>query len=314
MNGLRTAAQEGTFARKGRGKSRSSIVLVDAAYDILSEIQPASVRAVCYRLLVRELISSMAKGETSKVSKQLTWAREVGRIPWQWIVDETRAPETVAQWEDPQSVIESACAQYRKDYWQLQPNRVEVWSEKGTVRGTLKPVLEKYGVTFRVMHGYGSATALHDIAEETANNGKPLTVLYVGDWDPSGLHMSEVDLPDRLARYGGHATITRVALDESDVADNTELPFFAAQTKQGDSRYAWFIKKYGPRCWELDALPPPVLRERIEAKILSLIDEDAWGHLIGIEAAERESMKGVLETWNGISGLGAEYSHGGDQA
>ena len=73
-----------------------------------------------------------------------------------------------------------------------------MWSEKGTVRGTLAPVLNKYGVTFRVMHGYGSATALHAIAEASAVSDKPLTVLYVGDWDPSGLHMSEIDLPDRL--------------------------------------------------------------------------------------------------------------------
>lgn len=301
--------------RHGRGKSQASLALIDAAYDILEEIQPATVRAVCYRLFVLKLIKSMAKGETSKVSKQLTWAREQGRIPWEWIVDETRAPERIAQWSEPLEIIEAACGQYRKDYWQSQVHRVEVWSEKGTVRGTLEPVLKKYGVTFRVMHGYGSATALHDIAQETANNEKPLTVLYVGDWDPSGMNMSEIDLPDRLARYGGHATITRVALDESDVNDDTELPSFEAYTKQGDSRYEWFVENYGRACWELDALPPPDLRERVEAAILALIDTDAWDRLMRIETVERESMKGVLETWKkSISGPGAKYPGRGDQA
>ena len=47
---------------------------------------------------------------------------------------------------------------YRRDYWNQQPVRVEVWSEKGTVRGVLQPVLDEYGVGFRVMHGFGSAT------------------------------------------------------------------------------------------------------------------------------------------------------------
>ena len=301
----------GHDVRRGRGKSAKSLALIDAAYDILEEIQPATVRAVCYRLFVLKLIKNMSKGETSKVSKQLTWAREEGRIPWEWIVDETRAPERIAQWDHPKDIIEAACRQYRKDYWSAQPNRVEVWSEKGTVRGTLAPVLDKYGVTFRVMHGYGSATALHDIAEDTARNDKPLTVLYVGDWDPSGMNMSEVDLPERLERYGGDADIVRVALNEDDVGDDTDLPWFEAETKFGDSRYQWFVANYGPRCWELDALSPPVLRERVEDAILELIDQDAWDHLIDIEAAERESMKTVLDSWQkSISGPDAKYSPG----
>lgn len=291
MSDQHDEAPSGGDARKrGRGKSQKSLALIDAAHDILEEIQPATVRAVCYRLFVLKLIKSMAKSETGKVSKQLTWAREVGLIPWEWIVDETRAPERVAQWHDPESIMRAAAQQYKKDYWEPQAHRVEVWSEKGTVRGTLAPVLEKYRVTFRVMHGYGSATALHDIAEDTASNAKPLTVLYVGDWDPSGLHMSEVDLPERLGRYGGKAHIVRVALDESDVDHDTELPSFEADTKQGDSRYEWFVKNYGSRCWELDALSPPELRERVEAEIVALLDMDAWEHVAHIEAVELDSM------------------------
>lgn len=285
-------------AKHGRGKAQKSLDLIDAAFKILEEIQPATVRAVCYRLFVLMRIESMSKGETGKVSKQLTWAREEGVIPWAWIVDETRAPESIAQWNNPEEVIRAACAQYRKDYWQAQANRVEVWSEKGTVRGTLAPVLDKYGVTFRVMHGYGSATVLHDIAEETAANDKPLTVLYVGDWDPSGMNMSEHDLPERLDRYGGRATIVRVALDQFDVGG---LPSFDAETKRGDSRYRWFVDNHGPRFWELDALSPVILRKRVEDRILGLLNIDAWNHAIGIEAAERESMKTVLTSWKRIS-------------
>jgi len=303
----------------GRGKSQKSLAMVDVAREILEEIQPATVRAVCYRLFVLKLIKSMAKSETSKVSKQLTWAREQGRIPWEWIVDETRAPERIAQWDDPESIMLAAAKQYKKDYWETQANRVEVWSEKGTVRGTLAPVLEKYRVTFRVMHGYGSATAIHDIAEETARHDKPLTVLYVGDWDPSGMNMSEIDLPARLARYGGKAKIIRIALDESDVDDDTELPWFEAQDKQGDSRYEWFVESYGRRCWELDALPPPELRARVEAKIVALLDMDAWNHVAHIEAVELESMANGVASFarvvsKSISRQVTKYSDRGDQA
>src|SRR5262249_25881833 len=106
---------------------------------------------------------------------------------------------------------------YRRGRWELQPHRVEVWSEKGTVRGTLAPVLARYGSAFRVMHGHGSATALHEAAEESQADGTPRIILYRGDWDPSGMHMSQIDIPERLARYRGAAEVTRVALAGDEV-------------------------------------------------------------------------------------------------
>jgi hypothetical protein len=300
-----------TTQRKGRGKSAESIALITAAIAILGEIQPASVRAVCYRLFVQKLIPNMSKGSTDKVSKQLVYARESGMLPWSWVVDETREAERISSWNNPEEIISAAVRGYRKDYWTMQPHWVEVWSEKGTIRGTLAPVLQKYGVTFRVMHGYGSATSVHGIAQETGDNEKPLTVLYVGDWDPSGMQMSEADLPDRLQRYGGAATIKRVALDECDVQDDTDLPYFEATSKGMDPRYKWFTERYGHRCWEVDALPPPVLRKRVESAILELLDTDAWLHARRIEDAETESMRTVLGTWKSISGQASKYSEGG---
>lgn len=297
-------------AGAGRGKSKKSVALITASIAILNEIQPASVRAVCYRLFIQKLIASMAKTSTDRVSKQLVYAREIGALRWGWIVDETREAERIASWDSPEEIISTAVDQYRKDYWTMQPNRVEVWSEKGTIRGTLAPVLKKYGVTFRVMHGYGSATAIHGIAKETSENDKPFTVLYVGDWDPSGMQMSEVDLPDRLQRYGGAATIKRVALNECDVQNDTELPHFEATSKGKDPRYKWFTERYGHRCWEVDALSPVVLRERVEAEILALLDADKWNHAVGIEAAEIESMQSVLGTWKSISRQATKYSPG----
>lgn len=195
---------------RGRGKSRRSLALIEATRAILSEIQPASVRAVCYRLFVLGLISSMAKSETSRVSKQITWAREHGLIAWGSIVDETREAERISAWENPAAYVETVKGAYRRDRWADQPDWIEVWSEKGTIRGTLAPVLHNYGVTFRVMHGFASSTAVHQIAEETRRAAKRLTVFYVGDWDPSGMHMSALDLPSRLARYKGEATIVRL--------------------------------------------------------------------------------------------------------
>lgn len=298
--------ENGTGARTGRGKSAKNLALIAAAREIAEDCNPISVRGIAYKLFSRGLIASMAKPETQKVSVQLTDARELGIIPWEWIVDETREAERVTLWSNPDEIIRAAVRGYRRDYWREQPHWVEVWSEKGTVRGVLRPVLEKYGVTFRVHHGFSSATALHDIAVETANATKPLTVLYAGDYDPSGMAMSEMDLPGRIARYEGRATLCRIALR----ADDTDgLPSFPASSKQADSRYRWFVERYGDRCWELDAMDPNALRERVESAIRGLIDGPAWDWACEVESAEVASMENFHAAWEAsISGLGHKYS------
>jgi hypothetical protein len=190
---------------------------------------------------------------------------------------------------------------YRRDRWAMQPVTVEVWSEKGTMRSTLAPVLRAYGVTFRVLHGFNSATQVYAVAQETQRTPKPLHAFYVGDWDPSGMYMSEVDLPERLERYGGALTLTRLALTEEDTAVDT-LPGFAADTKTTDSRYQWFVRNYGLRCWEVDALSPPILRTRVEAAIGGMLDMQAWARAETTERAERRSMQAFFRTWKSIQG------------
>jgi hypothetical protein len=83
-----------------RGKGKASLDLIEAAKEVLTEIQPASVRAVCYRLFVRKLIKDMSKGSVDRVGVQLVYAREKGIIPWEWIVDETRGLESIKCWKD----------------------------------------------------------------------------------------------------------------------------------------------------------------------------------------------------------------------
>jgi hypothetical protein len=247
----------------------------------------------------------MEKASTSRVSKQLTWAREHCLIPWEWVVDETREAERVAAWRDPEAFVEDVQGAYRRDRWTNQPRSIEIWSEKGTIRGTLAPVLREYGVTFRVMHGFASSTALHQVDEETQRRPQALQVFYVGDWDPSGLHMSAVDIPSRLARYGARVHLVRVALLQEDLSN---LPSFAAATKRRDPRHGWFTTEYGSRCWELDALSPVTLRNRVAEAITDQIDWSAWEQGAIAERAECESLRSILGSWPGISRQGSKCS------
>jgi hypothetical protein len=299
----------GKTREPGRGKSQASMTLINAAHNILAAIQPAPVRAVCYRLFIDGLIRDMGKNSTGKVSKQLVWARENNMIPWHWIVDEHRRVERATMWDNTGEIVDACVASYRRDNWREQPVWIQVWSEKGTVRGSLKPILDRYGVGFQVAHGYQGASIMHDIAEQSGSSAVPLTIIYVGDFDPSGMHMSEVDIPSRLARYNGIATVKRVALTASDLAG---LPGFPATDKKKDSRYSWFTERYGQKCVELDALSPAILRDRVEAAIIELMDMDAWNRSLMVEKAEIGALNHYHDSWKrSISSLAAKYSDTG---
>ena len=105
----------------------------------------------------------------------------------------------------------------------------------------------------------------------------------------------------RIARYGGAiGHIRRLAITSEDTAQTT-LPWFPAISRRKDPRFEWYARRYGQRCWELDALSPafsvPALRRRLPGRI----DMEAWGRAEVVERAELDSPVTVLTAWPGIS-------------
>jgi hypothetical protein len=295
---LKKASQEQIEAslKKVRGRSKRTLTLIEAMKKIAQETHPITGRGIGYKLFAGGLIDSM--NEMNVVYRALKIAREEDTIPCDWIVDETRELELVSTWANP-----SQCADgffYRRDLWQSQPKNVEVWSEKGTVRGVLWPVLARLGVGFRVLHGFSSATTVWDVSNRGIDD-RPLVALYIGDFDPSGLCMSEHDPPQRIGEYGGdHIELRRIAL----TADQTgSLRSFPAESKSKDTRFKWFTKNYGHQCWELDAMDPRDLRSLVENEINALIDRDLWQQQEIHQEREKKSIESLLRWWANVETL-----------
>jgi hypothetical protein len=275
--------------------AQRSLDLIEAMYTVTEAAQPITGRGIGYKLFASGLIPSMERAEMQRVYRLLKEAREQGHIPWAWIVDETRELERVSTWANPAAYARAVARSYRRDFWDQQPVRVMVVSEKGTVRGLLRPVLDHFAVGFQVMHGFSSATIVYDISRD--DDGRPLIILYVGDFDPSGMYMSEKDLPNRFSKYdGNHVTTRRIALTRKQVKG---LPSFPAADKRKDPRYKWFRSNYGDRCWELDAMDPNDLRVCVERAIVALIEPVVWQRCEIINQAERESLQTILQKWGG---------------
>jgi hypothetical protein len=278
--------------RGERGRSRTTLDLIDTCIKIIEPCQPITVRGVAYKLFVAGIIDSMAVKNTQKVSRILKDAREEGLIPWEWIVDDSRELERQPSWANLEEYARVVELSYRRDFWADQGFRVIVISEKSTVGGVLRPTLDSYGVPFFAAHGFNSATKVLELAEEIAEDSRHHVFLYVGDFDPSGLHMSEVDLPNRLKRYGADDfTFERIAVTSIDLAG---LPSFSVTTKDEDPRFKWYVENYHPTlAWELDAMDPKHLRKRVHAAIVPYIDREMWERHKTIEEAQRKTTRMV---------------------
>lgn len=284
----------GQRRRGQRGIAKNTVELLDRAKTIIEEVEPITVRGVCYRLFVEGLIPSMGKKYTAKISRLLVRAREQGIIPWEWIVDESRSLESEPSWLDIKQYADVVKRSYRKDYWRYQERKVIIISEKATVSGILRPVLEEYGVPFMALHGFNSATKVHELAAESAADERMHVFLYVGDYDCSGMHMSEKDLPQRLGKYGANAfEFRRIALIDDDLDD---LPSFEA--KEFDPRYRWYVEMFGEEAWELDAMNPNVLRKRVADSLGEYIDTVSWAQCKVVEAAEQETVRKIAARMN----------------
>ena len=271
------------------GKHAKTLELLDLARAILADGHPMTVRQVYYQLVSRQVIENK-RTAYQKVSDLLVDARKSGAIPWGWVEDRLRRPRAVGMWRDLADFAETARRAYRRDVWAAQSVYIEVWLEKDALSGIFEDVLRDYGVTLNVGRGYDGWDSIHNAAVRYAQRGCPVTVLYFGDFDPSGEDMVR-SLRDRLGELGSDPEIIKCALTPDDVTRYNLPPDFAKRT---DSRAAAFIEQHGDVSVELDALPVGVLRARIVDELESRLDLDALAQVQAQENAERRRLAALL--------------------
>jgi len=270
------------------GKHAKTLAIVETAAAILAEAHPMTVRQVYYQLVSRHVIENN-RGQYQAVSNALVDARKEGVIPWEWIEDRLRRPRSVAMWGDLADFSKTVQAAYRRNVWAEQPALLEVWLEKDALSGIFEDLLRHYGVTLNVGRGYDGWDSIHNAAQRYAA-WESVTILYFGDFDPSGEDMVRC-LGERLAFFGTCPDIRKCALVMEDI-DRYNLP--PALTKETDSRRAAFVAEHGDVSVELDALPVAVLRDRLQGEVEAAMDLDALAQVRTQEEQERRHIRAAL--------------------
>lgn len=125
-------------------------------------------------------------------------------------------------------------------------------------------------------------------AKPTARVTRDLKLFYLGDHDPSGEDMVR-DIADRLKMFKvPNLEVIKIGLTMAQVKKYNPPPNPA---KVSDPRAEEYIKKYGPHSWEVDALPPDVLRKLIRAAFEGVIDMPLMN---SIKAREETHKKHLL--------------------
>ncbi|MGA3316624.1 MAG: hypothetical protein ABSC64_09325 [Candidatus Korobacteraceae bacterium] len=275
-----------------RGEWESTTRLIEQAAEILAAENPMTIRQLFYRLVSIAVIDN-SRADYQRVSSLLTKARNDGRVDFDHIVDRSRPEYMPYVFDDAAEYARVISAGYRKDYWAMQPWKVEIWCEKDSIIGSIEDLTNELGVTVRVGRGFLSTTKAHELAEFIKDSDKLMSVFYLGDHDPSGRNI-ESDLYDRIHKYGATFTIKRLAIHASDIA-KFKLP--PLRVKATDSRATGFLRRYSNKCVELDALPPNELRRRIEQAVKSMRDDRLWSRAIRVEKVELNSIKEFAAQW-----------------
>jgi hypothetical protein len=279
------------------GKNRR---LAEAAIEKLTDERPMTLRQLYYRLVSDGLIRPEQR-EYRRLGNLMTRLREAKAVPRTWLVDHIRSTLKPSSWTGLADFGESVRASYRLNYWASLNSCVEVFVEKDAVAGTVQPVTAEYDIPLRVCRGYASLSFVGEIADLWARIQKPIFAYYLGDFDASGFDI-ERDLQEKLERYSGRSiadyadsdTIIWQRLgvkpDDFDRLGLIELP-----VKSSDRRAAGFIRKYGRRCAEVDAIPPNMLRQRVREAIECHIDFEEWERLQQVEELERQTLQRCVD-------------------
>lgn len=269
---------------------KKTLELIQTAREILAEHHPMTLRQVYYQL-VSGLVLENSEKQYKQLSRHLTTAREEGFIPDEWIEDRTRRPRDVNMWIGLGDFMDDVRHWYRRDVWETQPRYVVCWVEKDALSGIFEDITEEYGITLVVGRGYNSHSIKAEMAARFRLIEKPIIILYFGDFDPSGENIHQ-NLQESFPRdFGISLEIEKVALTFEDI-ERYQLPRNPA--KKTDTRAKAFIEKHGDISVELDALPLPILQNRIKDSIHANMDIKALLHVIQLQQREREQLEKML--------------------
>jgi hypothetical protein len=243
-------------------------MLRERLFELLQEHErdgaiPTSARFLFYELVQRGQLSKEKTGARrpdQDLHVALTDLREDGRIPWDWIVDETRSVEDYTGYH---TVKEGVLAQL--PYTKLDPWRGRspfILTESRSLAGVLRPIVQEYRVRISSTNGQCGGHLRTEIAPRLQPGDR---VVYLGDLDLSGGQIEGNTRRVLEQVIGGPLQWERLALTEVQVRAYNLPVIIKHDRRYSDGRPHEAV--------ETEALRQTVLMDILRARLDELLPE-----------------------------------------
>jgi hypothetical protein len=278
------------------------------AADYAAQGLSLTLRQLYYRFVASDLIPNK-QTEYKRLGSIINDARYAGLFDWSLIMDRTRnvqGGDFGYPPDEPERVINPSV--FAVTQWEGQTERVEVWVEKDALIDVVSNASGGLRVARFSCRGYTSSSEIWGAAQRIEGyldepDVEHVTILHLGDHDPSGIDMTR-DIGARVREFvvgdnypGSSLDIKRIALNMDQIIAYNPPPNPAKET---DSRFAGYAKEFGEESWELDALEPRTLIDLIRSEVRPFIDSDLWDERRALTAKGQATLKAVRDNYDDI--------------
>lgn len=261
--------------------------------DELEDTHPQSLRHVFYRMTDPRLPEPVEKSESGyrTIMKRLTALRRDGRVPYGWIVDETRAGSYVRANDSVTEYLLGVVDYYQFDPWRDVDHYVQVWCESRSIAGVIRDLCDEFRVALYPAGGFASLTLVHDGAKAidagTGYGQRPAEVIYAGDYDPAGVLIDQ-DIEEKLRGHLPNVDLNfhRIAVNEDQI---TKYGLPSKPVKKGETR-----SPHIQAAVEAEAMPVGVLLSILRDKLTEYLPEELLAETIAADQAEIDQMRILL--------------------
>ena len=276
---------------------KSTLNRLNAVDEILveySDYLPLTIRQIYYRLVGKDLIGKTDK-EYKNLCEMLNIARRARRISMESIRDDGFSGGFCVYdgyWGTDWFYrdISRIARGYERDKQETQDGIIVALCEAGGMVPQLQKIANPYSVCVKSSGGFDSTTVKHSMGQEWGKF-RPITVLHIGDYDPSGECMFDALNEDVMAfaeHYGNRIEFIRIA------ATADQIKTYQLETKPPkDSSHQQ--KKGMTETVQAESLDPATLADIFRQAIESRMDMDKFRLVVEMEVQDRKAIINKLQ-------------------
>jgi len=300
--------------------SKETLAKIEVVRKWVSENGVIWSRKVLYELVSAGLVKDTANARYQQVCQLFKKLRKTGIVPYEWFKDKKTSLLNTGMGETDsfEERFQSLCKYYSRSAKSLQENYVEIWTEKELPERVVSLTYE-YDIGFLTSEGFVGDVAQHQAIERLkeikAKFGIQPHVIYISDYDSEGEYIFNLNRKE-LERVG--ILVSKLAVTKDDVkALNliSNIGYRERMLKPRTLKYHLsksYVKDFMERNrdlapdgivqYETEAYPVPILQNKLENTLSTLIDKEK------IEKLDEICRKEVRE-W-----LRKFYKGGGQEA